>query len=366
MYISIQYATSCSLPHTRTQIVQLPTHSSTFQLSTPLPADPSHSHTKCPTTNTQQYIQFSKSLPADPLTLPHKMSNYQHTAVNFNSLRHFLLTPSHSHTKCPTTNTQQYISIQYATPCWPLTLPHKMSKYQHTAVHTVQYTTPCWTPHTPTQNVQLPTHSSTCNSVRHSMLTPSHSHTKCPTTNTQQYIQFSTPLPAEPLTIPHKMSNCQHTAINKIQYTTSCWTLTLPHKMSNYQHTTVITIQYATPCWPLHTPTQNVQLPTHSSTYNSVRHFLLTPSHSHTICPTTNTQQYIQFSTPHPADPLTLPHKMSNCQHTAVHTIQYATPCWPPHTPTQNVQLPTHSSTFNLSILHRNVLITLFNWVTNY
>ena len=116
-YISIQYATSCSLPHTRTQIVQLPTHSSTFQLSTPLPADPSHSHTKCPTTNTQQYIQFSKSLPADPLTLPHKMSNYQHTAVNFNSLRHFLLTPSHSHTKCPTANTKQYISIQYATSC---------------------------------------------------------------------------------------------------------------------------------------------------------------------------------------------------------------------------------------------------------
>ena len=45
----------------------------------------------------------------------------------------------------------------------------------------------------------------------------------------------------------------------------------------------------------------------------------------------------LQFSMPLPADHLTLPHKMSNCQHTAVHKIQYATSCWPPHTPTQNV-----------------------------
>ena len=65
-----------------------------------------------------------------------------------------------------------------------------------------------------------------------------------------------------------------------------------------------------------------VQLPTHSSTHNSVRHLLLNPSLSHTKCPTTKTQRYIQFSTPLPADPLTLPHIMSNYQHTAVHTIQ--------------------------------------------
>ena len=53
---------------------------------------------------------------------------------------------------------------------------------------------------------------------------------------------------------------------------------------------------------------------------------------------------------PLPADPLTLlPHFLLT-----------------PHTPTQNIQLPTYSSTFNLSIPHRNVLITLFNWVTNY
>jgi len=205
-----------------------------------------------------------------------------------------------------------------------------MSNCQHTALHTIQYATSYWPSHTTTQYDQLPTHSSTYNSVRHFLLTPphphimsncqqtavhfisvlyfqlnpSHSHTKCPTTNTHQYTQFSTQHPAYPLTLPHKMPNYQHTAVHTIQYATSCW---LPH-----------------------TPTQNVQLPTHSSTYNSVRHFLLTPSHSHTKCPTTNTQGYIQFSTPLPADPLTLPHKMFNSQHTAVHLISYSLTamCW--------------------------------------
>ena len=148
--------------------------------------------------------------------------------------------PSHSHTNCPTTNTQRYIKFSTPPPA-----------------------------------------------------DPSHSHTKCPTTNTQRYIQFSTPLPADPLTLQHKLSNYQHTAIHTIQYATPCWTLTLTHKMSNYQHTAVHTIQYDTPCLPPHTPTQNVQLPTHSSTYYSVCHSILTPSHSHIKCPITNTQQYI-------------------------------------------------------------------------
>jgi len=102
----------------------------------------SHSHTKCPTANTQQYIKYSTPLPADPLTLPHKMSNYQHTAVYFNSVCHSLLTPSHSHTKCPTTNTQQYIKFSTPLHADPLTLPHKMPNYQHTAVHKIQYATP--------------------------------------------------------------------------------------------------------------------------------------------------------------------------------------------------------------------------------
>jgi len=31
-----------------------------------------------------------------------------------------------------------------------------------------------------------------------------------------------------------------------------------------------------------------------------------------------------------------------------------------------NVQLPTYSITFNLSMLHRNALNPLFNWVTSY
>jgi len=158
-----------------------------------------------------------------------------------------MLTTSISHTKCPTANTLQYIKFSTTLPAGP--------------------------PHTPTQNVQLPTHNNTYNSVQHFLLTPSQSDKYCPTAKSLQYIQFSTP-----------------------QYAVS-----------------------------LHTPTQNFQIPKHSSTYNSVRYFHLKLLHSHTKCPTTNTQQYIQFSTPHPADPLTLPHKMSNYQHTALHTIQYAT-----------------------------------------
>ena len=42
------------------------------------------------------------------------------------------------------------------------------------------------------------------------------------------------------------------------------------------------------------------------------------------------------------------------------------TSCWPSHAPPQNVQLPNNSNTFNVSMLHRNLLITLLNWVTNY
>jgi len=130
-------------PHTPTHNVQQPTHSSKFQ--------------------------FSTSLPSDPLTIPHNLSNYQHTAVHFNSVRQFLLTPLHSHTKCPTANTQHTFKFSTPLPADSLTLPHKMSNYQHTAVH--------------------------FKSVRHFLLTPSHSHKKCPTANTQQYIsiQYATP-----------------------------------------------------------------------------------------------------------------------------------------------------------------------------
>ena len=134
--------------------------------------NPSNSHTKCPTSDLQHYIELSTPLPADP---------------------------SHSRIKCPTINKQQYISNQYATPyspphnpiqniqlqnhsskfqfCKPLplyipTFAHKMSKCEHTAVH--------------------------FNSVRHVLLNPSHSHKKCRNPNTQQYIKFSTPHPVAP------------------------------------------------------------------------------------------------------------------------------------------------------------------------
>jgi len=39
-----------------------------------------------------------------------------------------------------------------------------------------------------------------------------------------------------------------------------------------------------------------------------------------------NRKMKFQFSKPLSAEPLTLPHKMSNYQHTAGHSIQYATP----------------------------------------
>ena len=42
---------------------------------------------------------------------------------------------------------------------------------------------------------------------------------------------------------------------------------------------------------------------------------------------TTYKKNKFLFSTLLSADPLTLPHKLSNYQHTAVHTIQYATSC---------------------------------------
>ena len=201
------------------------------------------------------------------------MSNYQHTALHFKSVRYSLLTPTHSHTKCGTTNTQEEISIPYATSCL--------------------------SPHTPTQNVQLPIHGSTYNSVRHILLKHLYSHTKFPTNNTQQYIQFNTPLPAD-----HSHSRTKCTTAN----------------------TTVHTIQYSTPCWPPHThtkcPTTNTQ---HYIQYS--RTLPADPSLSHTKLPTAKTQHYIQFSTPLPAEPLTLPHKMSNCQHTTIPKIPYTNSC---------------------------------------
>ena len=49
-------------------------------------------------------------------------------------------------------------------------------------------------------------------------------------------------------------------------------------------------------------------------------------------------------------------------------TVLYstATCCRIPHTPPQNVQLPTHSSTFNLSMSQSKVVMTLCKSITNY
>jgi len=199
---------------------------------------PSQSHTKCPTPNMQQYIQFSTPHPADPLTHPDKCpttNTQQYIKFGTSLLSEPLTFPQ----KCPNAHTKQ--DIHFSTPLHAhhLKLPHKMSNCQHTAIHKVQYATPCWP--------------------------PSHSHTKCPTANTQQYIQFSITFLADTIANPQIMSNCQHTAVHKI--------CTTHHADS------------------LHIPTQNVQFPTHRSTYNSLRYFRLKPSHSHTKCPKTNTHQ---------------------------------------------------------------------------
>jgi len=144
-----------------------------------------------------------------------------------------------------------------------------MSNCQHTAVHIIQYATSCCTPHTPTQNVQPPTHSSSYNSVSYFRLDHSHSH--------------------------KKMSNYQNTTVH---FKSVHYTLLIPPPPNN--------------------STLHVQQPTYFSSYNSVHKLHL---------------------------PLTIPLKMSNYQYTAVHTIHYDTSCRHPHTPTKNVQLITHSST---------------------
>jgi hypothetical protein len=80
--------------------------------------------------------------------------------------------------------------------------------------------------------------------------------------------------------------------------------------------------------------------------------------------------QYIMAATAHSLSTLStnvspgLP-KYSN--HVTQYTVLFIVHCCcAPQAPAQTVQLPTHSSTYNLTIAHRNVLITLCNWVTNY
>jgi len=178
------------------------------------------------------------------------MSNYQHTAVYKIQYATSCRTPHN-----PTQNVQHpthsntYNSVRH-TLLTPFTLPHKMSNSQHIAVHTILYATSDWTPQTPTQNVQLPTKSSRFNSVRYSLLNPSHSHTKCPNTNTQQYIQISTPLPAVPSHSHTKCPTANPQQYIKFSTPLPAFPLTLPYKMSNCQQTTVHTNQYTTSSWP--------------------------------------------------------------------------------------------------------------------
>jgi hypothetical protein len=88
-----------------------------------LPVDPLtllHKLSNCqlPTYNNHNVTQFTlytvRSLPADPLTLLHKLSNRQHKTIIMSQCLqctqyggHILLTNSHSCTNCPTVNIQQ-------------------------------------------------------------------------------------------------------------------------------------------------------------------------------------------------------------------------------------------------------------------
>jgi hypothetical protein len=85
--------TSCWTTHTLAKSVQLPT-------------DNNHNVT-------QFRVNTVRSLPADPHTLLHKVSKCQHTKITkSHNLKctqygHFLLTHTHSYTKCPNANIQR-------------------------------------------------------------------------------------------------------------------------------------------------------------------------------------------------------------------------------------------------------------------
>jgi hypothetical protein len=140
-------------------------------------------------------------------------------------------------------------------------------------------------------------------------------------------------LSADPLTLLHKVSKCQHTTItmsHNLQCTQYChFLLTHSHSCTkcpnaNIQqsqcHTTYSVHTTVTSCWPTHTPAQTVQLSTHNNhnvTQFTVYTVLLLPS-----------------------DPLTILHKLSNYQHTTVY--------------------------FNLLLPYRKVVIKLFKSITHY
>jgi hypothetical protein len=164
---------------------------------------------------------------------------------------HILLTHTHSCTKCPTANIQQ-------------------SKC-HTIYSVYSTVTSCWPTHTPAQSVQQITY------------------------NKQNITKFTVytvrSLPADPLTLLHKVSNCQHTTI--IMSHNWQWT--------QYGHFLLLRSDSA----------QSVQL----STYNN-----------HNV-----TQFTVYTVRSLPADPLTHLHKMSNCQHTTIimsHNLQCTQYCY--------------------------------------
>jgi hypothetical protein len=117
-------------------------------------------------------------------------------------------------------------------------------------------------------------------------------------------------LPADPLRLLHKVSNCQHTKItsHKLQCTLRSFPadpLRLLHKVSNCQHNT-ITMSHNLQCTLRSFPADpltllhkvyNCQHTTITMSHNlqctQYGHFLLTRSDSYPKCPTVNIQQYI-------------------------------------------------------------------------
>jgi hypothetical protein len=145
------------------------------------------------------------SLPADPLTILHKVSNCQHTTtimshnLQCTQYRHFLLTHSHSckEVQLPTYNnhnvTQFTVYTVPSLPADPLTLLHKVSNCQHTTT--------------------IMSHNLECTHYRHFLLTHSHSWTNCTTLNILHsfYSLNASPQCGHnilPLNIKLWMSNC--------------------------------------------------------------------------------------------------------------------------------------------------------------
>jgi hypothetical protein len=208
------------------------------------------------------------------LTHPHKVFNCQHTTITMShdlqctQYGHFLLTYSHKVSKCQHTKnhnvTKFTVCKVWSLPADPLTLLHKVSTCHHTTI--------------------IMSHNLQCTRYCHFLLTHSHSCTKCPPAITQQSqchtiysvhstvtFRWTTHTPAQIVYLPsHNNHNVTQFTVYTVQ-SLSAEPLTLLHQLSTCQHTKIILL--------------------HNLQYTQYGHLLLTHSHSCAKCPTVNIQQ---------------------------------------------------------------------------